>query len=121
MANTEILLSVVNNTPVVQRASLFKNNDTITNNPNSQKYSWDVTGFDFSTMELIDIEYKLIGDVSFSNKSITAFITWTIDSVVAFLNSPLPKIGTFYYRTINGSTYIFSFTTTYVYGDLTLT
>lgn len=121
MANTEILLTVENNTPIIQRASLFKSNDTITNNPNSQKYAWDVTGFDFSTMDTIDLEYKLIGDVSFSNKNITAFITWTIDSVVAFLNSPLPKIGTFYYRTIDGSTYIYSFTTTYVYGDLTLT
>lgn len=120
MANTDIILSVVNNTSIVQNAALFTKNDAITNNPNTQKYTWDVTGFDFSTMDSIGIEYKLIGEVSFSNKGITAFIIWTIESVVAFLNSSNPSIGTFYYQTINGNTYIFSFTTTYVYGDLFL-
>jgi len=116
MANTEILLSVVNNTPVVQRASLFTNN-AVSTSTNTQQYTWNVTSFTFVGQQTVSIQQKIVGASSFTT-SIAPITTLTFQGVCDALNTL--GFGTFITYTSGSNTYITVYSLTYVFGILDL-
>jgi hypothetical protein len=114
MSKTEILLTVVNNTPIAQRSALFTNNQVSTSS-NTQKYTWNVTSFTFLGQETVSIEQKLVGASSFTI-SIAPITTLTFQGVCDALNTL--GVGTFITYSSGGNTYIAVYSLTYVFGAL---
>jgi hypothetical protein len=115
--STEILLNVVNNTPIPQTAVLFGGNNDVATSTNTQLYKWDVTSFVFVNQQTVEIQQKLAGQSSFTISS-AILSTLTFQGVCDALNTL--NLGTFFTVTTGGVTYIEVYSLTYVFGGLEL-
>lgn len=116
MSGANILLNLTNNTDSTQTASLFNPNDVATNT-NSQKYSWGITSFTFTTEQTVRVQRKSNIQTSFTDY--TASITNnSFQGVVDALNSL--QIGYFSLQTSGSNTYVVVYGLDYAYGNLRL-
>jgi hypothetical protein len=115
---TSIGFNITNNTTATQRVSILGAyfNQLDTSNATTQ-YSWDVTGFTFTTENQVSLLYKTTSQINFSVYTNT-LSGQNISSVLTALNAL--GVGYFYTYTSGGNTYIATINDNVIFDSLNI-
>lgn len=113
-----ISFNLTNNTNGSIPMSIMGNYTDVMDNSNANtRYYWDLTGYSITTENSITIQYRYVGQSSFSTATVT-FSGTSLQSVADALNTL--NIGTFFLTTSGGSTYLNNYNLLVVYGSLSI-
>jgi|GEM_PF-2159938 len=118
LAKLDITLDIQNNTNYPQQISVLGNPYNPLDTVNSKtEYRWNVTGVILTTENYLSLQYRGINQSVFT-VYISGFGTNTLQSVVNSLNNL--QIGFFNLYTELGQTYIGTYNSNYVFGQLNI-
>ena len=118
LAKIEITLDIQNNTNYSQTINVLGNPYNLLDTVNSKtEYRWNVTGVSLTTENYLSLQYRGVNQSVFS-VYISGFGTNTLQSVVNSLNDL--QIGYFNLYTELGQTYIGTYNSNYVFGQLNI-
>jgi hypothetical protein len=118
LAELQITLNIQNNTNYAQTINVLGNPYNLLDTVNAKtEYRWDVTGVSLTTENYVSVQYRGVNQSVFT-AYISGFGTNTLQSVVNSLNDL--QIGYFNLYTELGQTYIGTYNSNYVFGDLNI-
>jgi hypothetical protein len=118
LAELTITLDIQNNTNYSQTINVLGNPYNLLDTVNSKtEYRWNVTGVSLTTENYLSLQYRGINQSVFT-AYISGFGTNTLQSVVNSLNDL--QIGYFNLYTELGQTYIGTYNSNYVFGQLNI-